>query len=163
MRAFGGILAALLAFPASAAEGETAKPLYKPDCVLAAVAGKKGVALDAARPSPMVLYGSKIPLARFLEASKEQLSGFVPDRVMNMYIVKTNEIFLNDSASTYGRHGRIIDDSLAHEFAHFLQVAYEGRSLGDGSDDFLESEAVSLQTWFREQGAPALDPSCRID
>lgn len=163
MRAFGGVLAALLAFPASAAEGETAKPLYRPDCVLAAVAGKKGVTLEASKPPPMVLYGSKIPLSRFLEASKEQLSGFVPDRVMNMYIVRTNEIYLNDSASTYGRHGRIIDDSLAHEYAHFLQVAYEGRSPGDGSDDFLEGEAVSLQTWFREQGAPALSPSCRID
>lgn len=163
MRAAGAVLTALLAFPAAAADGETAKPLYKPECVLAAVAERKGVTLDAARPAPMVLYGGSIPLARFLEASKEQLGGFVPDRVMNMYTVKTNEIYLNDSASTYGRHGRIIDDSLAHEYAHFLQVAYEGRSLGDGSDDFLEAEAVTLQTWFREHGAAALPPACRID
>jgi hypothetical protein len=156
------LLLALLALPAAAADGETAKPLYKPDCVLAAVAGKKGVALDASRPAPMVLYGSKIPLTRFLEAAKEQLAGFVPDRVMNMYTVKTNEIYLNDAASTYGRHGRIIDDSLAHEYAHFIQVAYDGRTMGDGSDDFLESEAVAVQTWFREQGAAALPPSCRL-
>lgn len=163
MKAFGAALAALLAFPAAAAEAETAKPLYKPDCVLAAVAGKKGVTLDAARPAPMVLYGSKVPLARFLEASKEQLGGFVPDRVMNMYTVKTNEIYLSDAASTYGRHGRIIDDSLAHEYTHFLQVVYDGRGLGDGSDDYLESEAVAVQTWFREQGAATLPPDCRID
>lgn len=81
---------------------------------------------------------------------------------MNMYVVKTDEIYLNDSASSYGRHGRIIDDSLAHEYAHYVQVVYEGADRENDPNDALESDAVAVQTWFREAGAAALPAACRL-
>lgn len=156
------LLSLLLAWPASAQAPETAVLSYKPECILAAVAVRKRATLTPGRKAPMVLLASKIPLSRFLEAAREQIGGFVPDRVMNMYVVKTDEIYLNDAASNYGRHGRIIDDSLAHEFAHYIQVAYEGADRENDPNDSLESDAVAVQTWFREEGAAALPPSCRL-
>lgn len=156
------LLALLLALPAAASAPETAVLTWRPECILQAVASRKNASLDASRRPPMVLFGSKIPLSRFLEAAKEQIGGFVPDRVMNMYVVKTDEIYLNDSASSYGRHGRMIDDSLAHEYAHYVQVVYEHADRENDPNDALETDAVAVQTWFREQGAAALPPACRL-
>jgi hypothetical protein len=41
-------------------------------------------------------------------------------------------------------------DSLAHELQHFVQVVYDGLSMTDFSD-FEESDAVDVQTAFRER------------
>lgn len=157
------VLCALLALSGrAAAPEETAKPAFRPECVLAAVAARKGVRLDPARRPPMVLFASLIPLARYREAAKEQLGGLEVDQVLNMYVVKTDEIFISDAARNYGRHGRTIDDSIAHEFGHYLQVVYDGADLADDVNDSLETEAIALQTWFREHGAAGLDGSCRL-
>ncbi|TBR17071.1 hypothetical protein EPO15_17775 [bacterium] len=155
------LLAALLCVPARAAAPETAAPAFKPECVLAAVAGRKGVVLDPARPLPMVLFASSIPVSRYREAAKEQLGGMEVDTVLNMYVVKTDEIYIQDAAANYGRFGRTIDDSVAHEFGHYLQVVYDKADVANDANDSLESEAVALQTWFREVGAAALPESCR--
>lgn len=57
----GALLALLLTLPAAASAPETASLLYRPECVLEAVAARKNARLDPARRPPMVLLGSKIP------------------------------------------------------------------------------------------------------
>lgn len=156
------LLAGVLSLPALAAAPAPAKIAYKPDCVLAAVAARKGVTLDPARKPPMVLFASMIPVSRYREAAKEQLGGMEVDTVLNMYVVKTDEIYIQDAASNYGRHGRTIDDSVAHEFGHYLQVVYGKADMANDVNDELEGEAVRLQTWFREEGAAGLPASCRL-
>jgi hypothetical protein len=47
------------------------------------------------------------------------------------------------------QHHRFIDDSLAHELTHYVQVKYQGWVL-DGMDDSIELNAIEVQTWFRE-------------
>ena len=55
-----------------------------------------------------------------------------------------------------------IDDSLAHEYAHFIQHRYQ--AYGDGGfDDAAEGSAVEVQTWFRDEyirkpGDPCAQP-----
>jgi len=41
----------------------------------------------------------------------------------NVYVMARNEIYLMDDAGYYRRIRRTLDESLAHEFAHYLQVA----------------------------------------
>lgn len=156
------LLAVLVCLPARAAAPETAKIAFKPECVLAAVAGRKGVTLDPSRRPPMVLFASMIPVSRYREAAKEQLGGMDVEMVLNMYVVKTDEIYIQDAAGNYGKFGRTIDDSVAHEFGHYLQVVYGKADMANDANDELEGEAVRLQTWFREEGAAALPPSCRL-
>lgn len=149
-----------LALPANAADG-AARLAFRPDCVLAAVAARKGVTLSPDRPAPRLRLASATPVAEYLEAAKEQLGGAQLDVILNMFVAKTNEIYLNDSARLYGRHGRTLDDSLAHEYTHFIQHVYEGAPLFGDSTDSLEEEAVRVQTWFREAGSTSLPGSCR--
>jgi hypothetical protein len=55
-----------------------------------------------------------------------------------------------DDAAYYTQLRRCIDDSLAHELTHYVQVVYQGWVL-DGFDDSIEFNAIDVQTWFREQ------------
>ena len=55
----------------------------------------------------------------------------------------------------YGRSartaGRTREDSLAHEFGHFLQGKYMGYSVANRATDDAESMAVEYQGNFRER------------
>lgn len=66
--------------------------------------------------------------------------GFVPHVVVNHYHWPSNTILLMDAAGL---------DSLAHEYAHWVQFAYVGHDLTTDSGDFLESQAVHVQNWWR--------------
>jgi hypothetical protein len=66
-------------------------------------------------------------------------------------VSNTNEIYLIDDASYYARVGRTIDDSLAHELAHYLQARYGRAHLVD----WEEVEAVAIQNWFRAEHVQA--------
>ncbi|MBI4374950.1 MAG: hypothetical protein HY549_00720 [Elusimicrobia bacterium] len=66
-----------------------------------------------------------------------------------------------DEAAYYRRLKRSIDDSLAHELAHFIQVRYRGARLEQ--DPMLEEEAIHVQVWFRETFVPdGADSPCRL-
>lgn len=125
-----------------------ARLCYSPGEILAAVAGQMQVDLKTDIPSPEILMASQTPLKRFQDAVEKQW-GMRPDQILNAYAVPTNEIYLLDDPGYYVRLKRAIDDSLAHEFVHFLQVRYKNNPL-DKDDDTPEMEAVSIQTWFRE-------------
>ncbi len=133
---------------------------YGEACILRAVADHMGVALRPDVPAPVVYYGSKTPLKQFQDAVEPQWN-LRPEVFLNAYVVAKNEVYLFDDAEYYRRMKRSLDDSLAHEYAHYIQVKYKGFTL-DG-DDSLEGQAVSEQTWFREtfiQHDPPAD-ACR--
>jgi len=107
-----------------------------------------GITLRAEVPLPPVFVASETPLQQFQDAIEAQW-GFRPDLIANAYAARTNEIYLLDSAAYYRKHGRFIDDSLAHELVHYLQVRYQNADIRDG--EWLEADAVMVQTWFREE------------
>lgn len=141
-----------------------AKLRFEPRCVLHAVAlemadkiGRHRPGDMAARmravasgPIPPVRYASSTPLAEFQRAVRRQAPGIAA--VTNMYSLETGEVFLLDDASYYASVKRAMDDSLAHEFVHFLQHRFLGYGLEElAGDDSAEMMAVEYQTWFRDE------------
>lgn len=120
-----------------------------PEGILAAVAGRMGVVLRPDVPLPRVRRSSDTPLADLQDAIEQQW-GFRPGTFTNAYAAARNEVFLLDDPEYYRRLGRLPEDSLAHEYVHYLQVRYLGARLQEGSD-YLESQAVDVQNWFRER------------
>jgi hypothetical protein len=144
-------LLALAACLAPAVAGETdraappAKLRFEPQFVLAEVARRMNITLRPEVPVPAVFLESSTPLRQFQDAIAAQWQ-FRPHVFANAYAVGRNEIYLIDDASYYKRVGRTIDDSLAHEFAHYLQVRYLNADLEDPS---LETEAIAVQHEFQ--------------
>lgn len=103
-----------------------ARPRLHPLCILRAVAWRMRFELDDAVPVPRVRYESETPLAEFEDAVEPQW-GFRPGAFLNAYIVETNEIFILDDAAYYRKFGRFLDDSLAHEYAHYFQASPTAR------------------------------------
>ena len=122
--------------------------------ILEAVARRMNVTLRADEPLPRIHFESRTPLAQFQEAVAPQW-GFRPPLVANVYVVARNEIYLSDDAGYYRRLRRTLDESLAHEFAHYLQVRYFGANLADES---CETEAVAMQIAFRDENRPSHAP-----
>lgn len=63
----------------------------------------------------------------------------------------SNEIYLSDDAAYYKRRNRTLDDSLAHEFVHYIQVRYRNDSL---ADDDCEMEAITVRLALIESNTP---------
>lgn len=144
------ILILLLALFAPLSSFAEAMPLtYSTECVLKAVLAKKKLAFRPELEIPQVKVESKSSLKEFQDAVEPQWK-MRPDYFTNAYVVHLNQIFLMDEASYYRRTGRFVDDSLAHELAHYVQVKYQGWTL-DGADDSIEMDAIDVQTWFRDE------------
>lgn len=121
---------------------------FTPEQILKAVAEHQGITLRENVPVPKIFFESSCSLQQFQDAVEPQWN-LRPPKFVNVYVVARNEIYLIDASGYYRPRGRFLDDSLAHEFAHFLQVKYKGFNLDDGGED-LEAAAVDVQTWFRE-------------
>lgn len=167
----GASLAVLLAFPAAAAglPGvylDQPATLTQPErCILHAVANKladdigrhRGPALEAAMRGaasgklPLIRYERDTPLREFQDAVEAQDPGNRPARFSNFYSVALDRIYLIDEAGYYARLKRSIDDSLAHEYVHYLQVRFLGYQIEDLRSDDAEGTAVSYQTWYRDE------------
>lgn len=147
------LLAACLAAPSALLASEIATPRHEERCILAAVAGRMGATLTSAYPPPSVSYASRTELSRFKAAVSTEYGPEAAAHygvVTNMFLPKQNAVFLADKAVFYLR-GRFIDDSVAHEFAHYIQYYYKGAKDDPNADqDQLEIEAVRVQDWFRE-------------
>jgi hypothetical protein len=137
---------AFLAQAEPSSKEQTAQLKYSEEFILNAVLQKKHLSLKSELPLPVVFLSSTTPLKKFQDAIEPQW-GFRPDVFTNAYAFKSNEIFLMDDENYYQTHKRCIDDSLAHELVHYVQVKYQNADL---ADDSLEAEAVDIQTWFRE-------------
>ncbi len=136
--------------PATAGEThrsvQPAKLRFDPQFILAEVARRMNITLRPEIPVPAVFFESTTPLRQFQDAIGAQWQ-FRPHVFANAYSASRNEIYLIDEAAYYKRFGRTLDDSLAHEFAHYLQVRYLKANLEDPS---LESDAVALQREFQQ-------------
>jgi hypothetical protein len=124
-----------------------------PQFILEAVAGRMGVRIRPDLTPPAILLESRTPLQR-LQAAAEKQWGFRPPVFVTMYAMESNEVYLIDEATLYERCPATLDDSLAHEFVHYIQANYLGDRV---NTDWSEVEAVAIQTWFRgEFMAPKL-------
>ena len=132
---------------AGAAHAEAIRSRVDTACVLRAVAGHMGVTLRPEIAVPRLRYQSDTPLGEFQDAVEAQW-GFRPQGFTNVFVIGANDIYLIDDAEYYRRHDRFLEDSLAHELTHFVQVRYRGLNLNE--EEFAELEAVDVQTWFRE-------------
>jgi hypothetical protein len=122
---------------------------YSTECVLKAILKHKGLEFRPDIEIPKVIVGSKSSLKEFQDAMEPQWK-MRPENFTNAYAVHLNQIFLMDELAYYKRTNRFVDDSLAHELQHYVQVKYRGWAL-DGADDSLELDAINVQTWFREE------------
>lgn len=143
-----GVLLFMLAFVQFAFAYEAVRSKYSAECLLEAVAEKMYAKLDPSIPLPAVFYGSDVSLKQFQDAVEPQW-GLRPEAVLNVYVFSKNEIYLHDDASYYKKFDRFIDDSLAHELAHYVQIKYKGFT-AELMDDSAEWQAIEVQTWVRE-------------
>ncbi len=120
---------------------------YSPDYIFQKILEYKNKEINSSIPMPQIFMESKTPLEQFQDAIEAQW-GQRPKIFTNAYSVKNNEIYLLDDAEYYHRTKRCMDDSLAHEFVHYVQSKYQKYDL---NDDFLEMEAIEHQTKFREE------------
>lgn len=137
----------MISSAAMAAEEITVKPKYSTACVLGAIAPYMKVKLSQEIALPEVLFASEVKLEDYQNDVEKQW-GMRPSAIVNIYLFEKNRIYLNDEEKYYTPKGRFIDDSLAHELAHYIQVKY--KKAQPGNDEMLEMEAVYVQTWFRD-------------
>jgi len=149
------LAAAVLTLPNARAMPDAAdrpvRLLEEPQVILARVAQQMNVQLHADEPLPGVFLESRTPLAQFQDAVQKQWR-HRPARFANVYVTERNEIYLSDDPSYYRRMQRTLDESLAHEFTHYLQARYLGYDLADES---CEAQALDVQMAFR-RASPAV-------
>ena len=113
---------------AVADDAATIRLQQDPREILESVARQMNVTLRADEPLPKIHLESATPLEQFQDAVEQQWN-FRPPRFANVYAVASNEIYLTDDPGYYRRVRRTLDESLAHEFAHYLQVRYFAANL----------------------------------
>ncbi len=123
-----------------------AKLKYEPLFILKEVLKYKNLKYRPEIPMPVLFLASATPVEVFQEDIFPQW-GFKPDLITNAYVANSNHIYLLDDQTYYTENKRCMDDSMAHELAHYVQLKYRGWDLNDES---LEWDAVDTQTWFRE-------------
>ncbi len=152
-----GIFIILLLVP-SAYAAEPMRSRYSAECILKAIAAYMRSEVKVAIPK--IIYQSETTVEEFQKLGRANfMGGSPPDTVLTMYAYEPNIIFLRDGPENY-RDGKYIEDSLAHELAHFIQVRIRGESADNDPMDLLEGEAVGVQFWFRENYLQKNIPPC---
>lgn len=137
---------AALALPDARATSDGPERLHEhPAVILAQVARHMNLELRADEAPPRVYFESRTPLAQFQHAVEAQWQ-HRPARFANVYVVARNEIYLSDDPAYYRRMRRTLDESLAHEYTHYLQARYQGADL---TDESCEAQAIDVQMAFR--------------
>lgn len=144
-------LVAAVSFSASTTRAEAAKNIaklkYSPEFILKAILEHKSLEFRPEVPLPTVVASSESDLKSFQDDVEPQW-GQRPDEITNVFVVHKNKIYISDEKAYYDKTERCMDDSMAHELTHYIQVKYRGWSL---NDDSLEWDAIDTQTWFREK------------
>ena len=121
------------------------------DCVFNYVRSIRVDKKSALIQKPQVVYSHQIDLQTY-QAEFQSLQGFLTDAFLNYFNNMTEKVFLYTGWDLY-RGERTPLDSLAHEFTHFFQFVESGRDKDlqkNDSNDDLETEAVVVQTKFRD-------------
>lgn len=124
-----------------------AKLQHPIDFIFEKVLEKKHLDKRTDVPFPKFYFESNTSLKQFQDAIEKQW-GFRPDKFTNAFAVANNEVYILDEADYYKKNQRCMDDSIAHELTHYIQVKYQNWDL---SDESLEWEAVEVQTAFRNE------------
>lgn len=107
-------------------------------------------------PPPALKTEDTTTLTEFQDVM-EKWWGFRPSAFLNVYDPNTNTIFLSNTRTRY-KFPRTPVDSLVHELTHFVQHTDFGA--GKDDDEYLENQAVQVQTWFRDnRGSSIKDES----
>lgn len=125
------------------------QPRHDLRCIFAGVLHIMGKPARAEVPMPPLFLEDKTPLGQFQDAVAPQWN-MRPDVFLNVYIAARNEIYVLNQAEYYEKVGRFVDDSIAHELVHYVQVRYSNIPI-EQFDDSMEGEAISVQTDFRER------------
>lgn len=128
----------------------TATLKYTPEVIFDFVLVQKKLSLNPNIQFPKIYFKSNTPLKQFQDAIEKQWN-LRPDQITNAYAFENNEIYLMDDLDYYMKTKRCMDDSLAHEFVHFIQSKYQRYDMNDES---LEWEAIDIQTAFRDSFCP---------
>tara|TARA_Y100001935_G_scaffold254505_1_gene263765 strand:+ start:246 stop:743 length:498 start_codon:yes stop_codon:yes gene_type:complete len=145
---FRNAIAALFLAFCSMSFAKTAEFTFSPHCTLTSVLNHLHLKYDPSLVRPEIVLQSEIPFSEFQDLIEKKWN-LRPKGFLNIYMPKENKIFLVDDIEYYQKTGRFMDDSLAHEFTHYIQVVYQKTDL-DGSSDKLEQEAIDVQNWYRE-------------
>ncbi len=122
--------------------------LFSYDFILQQVIARLKQTYNAQLPLPDIKMSSESNLADFQKDLHDQWH-MDPPEITNAYAAHANRIYIIDDMDYYKRNNRCIDDSLAHEFTHYVQVHYKHIPI-EQFDDSMEWEAVDVQTWFRK-------------
>jgi hypothetical protein len=124
-------------------------------CILKIIAEKMNATLPAIEQWPTLRLEGEVSL-KYYQDQVEPWWNFRPDMFTNVFVPNSNEVFLFTEKAYYKRHKRSIFDSLAHELVHYIQVMVNKIDLKADpmNAEMAESEAVSIQTWFRETYEP---------
>jgi hypothetical protein len=136
----------LLLFTQILGASSLVRPKVSPEEILQRILNYKNLSFDQKIEFPEILYASETTLIEFQNDIEDQW-GFRPTSITNAYVWSLNRIYIFDEGEYYESKNRCIDDSIAHELAHFIQVKYRGWDLNDES---LEWDAIDTQTWYRE-------------
>lgn len=109
---------------------------------------RKGLEIDAL-PVPIIVMEDEVKIEEFQAVAAAQMGTYVPQNVLNMYILSTNTIYLVNKYTT-PKTGRTAYDVLAHELVHYFQVQVGGHTIEDMTDA-AELSATMMQTEFREK------------
>ena len=156
MRTLGIVILLIgLAVDASASTSaqNPANLIYSQQFILNQVLLLKNLKLDDTKILPTLRFESQTLLKDFQDAIEKQWH-MRPDFFSSAYAVLQNTIYLIDEDAYYKRTQRCMDDSLAHELTHYVQVQYQGADLLNAADidiDGYEMDAIDVQTRFREK------------
>ena len=125
------------------------QPKYDLQCTFAGVLAIMGKTAKPEIPMPALYLEQRTPLKQFQDAVEPQWK-MRPDMFLNVYVADQNAVYVMNEAEYYNKLGRFVDDSIAHELVHYVQVKYKGIRIED-FDDSLEGEAIEVQTEFRER------------
>ena len=125
------------------------QPKHDLQCIFTGVLAIMGKTAKPEIPMPALFLQDKTPLKQFQDAVEPQWK-MRPDMFLNVYVADQNAVYVMNEAGYYAKLGRFVDDSIAHELVHYVQVKYKGIRIED-FDDSLEGEAIEVQTEFRER------------
>ena len=151
----GAVMSLCVSMSGASAGGARTAPVtlrLDPHVILHQVARQMNVTLRPDVPLPKIFLESNTPLRQFQQAIGRQWK-FRPHVFANAYAAERNEIYLSDDARYYNKRNRTLDDSLAHEFVHYIQVNYRNGNL---ADDDCEMEALTVQLAFIDHNLPTI-------
>lgn len=124
------------------------------DCVFNFVKNSRAsvTAIVQQAQKPVIVYSHQIDFTTY-QRDFQAYQGFVPDYFLNYFNSILEKVYLYTSWDRYsGKRSPL--DSLAHELTHFFQFIESGKDPDlqkNDPNDYLELEAVRIQTRFREQ------------